>query len=121
MPAINRKLRGFTLAETLVSLVIILSVFAVGMLIMLNILKSDSRVQTLRARSILNEVYINTIKSGNYHDDDIHSEDLMVIKNFQQYGNSERILLMVISIEDSKGKRVLEHREVIIKGDDADW
>ena len=112
MLKLDYKIRGFTLVETIVSLLIILSVFAIGMMILINIMKSDRNQEKLEVMEIMNQVYYKTISEKIYLDEVMSHDDYQIIKEFVPYKSSDNLLILSIEIRDNKGNRLASRKEV---------
>jgi type II secretory pathway pseudopilin PulG len=121
MSLLNKRIKAFTLAESLVSLVIILSVFAVGMLIVTNIIRSDNYTQKLQAQSIISEVYTKTMTEKSYYNKQIKSGEWIINRSIRpgRYGQNLRILY--IEVLDNQGHVLATIREfILIESPDED-
>jgi len=116
MGKLNSKLSGFTLVETLVSLVIVISVFAIGMLIMGNIMKSDHQMEKLDAMMIINEVYCKTISEKNYVDNVVYHDSYKILIGYYPYQESNRLVVMTLEVQNDNGKSLVTRKEVLIAG-----
>ena len=123
MFGLKHKLRGFTLVETLISLVIILSVFAIGMMIMVNIIKTSRHQQRLESLVIVNEVYANALTNKWFTDETILYNGFKIEKKFFPRKDYDSLVVMRIRLLDEDGKVLSERIEIIINplADETLW
>lgn len=115
MVTLSKKINGFTLVETIVSMIIVMSVFATGLMIMVNIMKSDNHKQRLEAMSILSEVYTRALAKPEFHNETVVYNNLEIVKTYETCEKSDRLINMQIEIKDSKGRTILSRNELLLK------
>lgn len=104
MGVLNRKVQAYTLVEILVAMSIILIVFALGLMILLNIMKYDQVVDQTRAYLIVNEVQ-NEIKEGNYTGNDCLSyKDFNIDIDQEPYKGNDYLRHITITVYRKKRK-----------------
>ena len=114
MVSLRKQLNGYTLVETLVSMVIIMTVFAVGMLIVVNVMKSDRQKDHLKAYLLVKEIYAETLNDQRFYNETLKSDNMTIEKVLIPYNESDILKVLCIRIIDQKGRILAERREIII-------
>lgn len=108
-------LKGSTLIETLVAMIIVMLAFGIGLMIYLNVIQSSGAQQKLNAQLQINKVAIETKDKNLFVDGEYTLENLKIVKTLRAYSpESERLKLLKIEAFDWNGKKTGERKELVI-------
>lgn len=111
----NNKLKGSTLVETLVAMIIVMLAFGIGLLIYLNVIQSSGAQQKLNAQLQMNKIAIETKDKNLFVDEEDTTGTMKIIKTIQPYSaGSDKLKLLKIEAFDGNGKKLAEREELII-------
>lgn len=109
-----KKQKGFTLVEAIVSMIIIMSCFALSTMTYLNIIKTDNRVNKCQAFLFIEQYAQETIKEKSFVDQDRKFEGLTVRKRMEPYQNDDRLKILRIEVADKNGKPLSTYKQIVI-------
>lgn len=116
MSKLKGRIKAFTLIESLISIVIIMSVFFIGMMIMVNVIKADKHHQRLKANMLINQVYINTLADKTFSNESFAQDNLTIEKQIHSCPFAEHLLTLIISVKDGRGKVISGRKEIVLTG-----
>lgn len=109
-----RSIRGSTLIETLVAMIIVMLAFGIGLMIYLNVIQSSGVQQKLNAQLQMNRIAIETKDKNLFVDEEDTTGTMKIIKTIQPYSaGSDKLKLMKIEAFDGNGKKLGERKELI--------
>lgn len=115
MAVLKDKIKGSTLVETLVAMIIVMLAFGIGLMIYLNVIQSSGAQQKLNAQLQMNRIAIETKGKNLFVDDEYSMENLKLVKTIQSYsGESDKLKLLKIEAFDGNGKKLSERKELVI-------
>jgi hypothetical protein len=115
MGLLRKKIRAATLIESIVSMIIIMMVFAMFVITYSNLMSSDGGQQKLKALSMINRT-IQETKSTKVYADSIFKEDgLSVIRSVNPAAGSGSIVTLTVKVIDTEGKVIARHDEIFVK------
>jgi hypothetical protein len=107
-------MKGGTLLETLVALVILAFCFSLSAMIFVSVLNSSGNSKLLHATAQLNEISMQTQKSGNYLDEEIQTDEFKFLKKIHKRENTKNLIELKITAYDNTGHLVAERKELMI-------
>ena len=107
-------MKGATLLESLVAMVILAFCFSLSAIIFASVLDSDSNKKNLLAVSQMNEISQRTRLSKAYFDEEIKTEGFTFIKKINVRDNAKGLIEMKIKAYDSKGHLIAERKELVL-------
>ena len=107
------KLKGSTLIETLVAMMVILISLVFCGIIYVNILSSGKSHKTFRAQTLLNEIAIKTRGEKKFVDEKMENSDIVIQKSIRTYNGIKDLYLQSLTASDTNGKMFGEYRELI--------
>ena len=113
MAELNKKLKGATLVEALVALVIIAGISAMATFIYVNVIEATPSAKQLKAFSILNEISHTSEKELVLIDKEYFSDEWRIQKNVSRYKNSEDLFFVKYTVLDENGKIILEQKQLL--------
>jgi len=119
MGVLKLKIQAYTLVEVLVAMSIILIVFAVGLMILLNLLKYDQIADQTRAYFIANEIQ-NEIEGGNFTGNDCFNYKYFNIEIEQEPYNGIECLRHII-IKVNRKKKTIYRKEYLDISDEKSY
>ncbi|MFH0896227.1 MAG: hypothetical protein V2A54_17475 [Bacteroidota bacterium] len=109
---LKRKLKGFTIIETLVALLVIMLCFGIGGLIITQTIKSDNCAQHSRALLLIKEMRMNAKNSSVYMDDEFSKEGIRIKKTVNPFGSFQNLVQVNYSAYDNEAKKIMEISDI---------
>lgn len=107
------KLKGGTLVEVMVAMVLIAIATGIGSIIFMNISQHSNTILLVKAQSIVEELTqenISKVSSEEYVA--YKDEDLEIIQNFSVINEAKNFLLVEYIAKDAKGRILLKHKKI---------
>src|SRR5688572_23130512 len=114
MALLNYKLKGATLIESLVAMVIMVLFFGIATMVYLNVINADKHRQKLKITLLLDDLAHQTKLSNALFDQSLKTEDLQIMQSIVTYNNSEHLSVLSIKAFDLNGKLLAERNELIV-------
>lgn len=114
MALLIRKLKAYTLIETIISMVIIMLVFSVAMMIFINVVKTDRIIERTDVFFKMNEILHESKMNQEYIDFTYEFENFDILRSNRRYRNSENLKQLTVKAFDKNGKQIAEKSELII-------
>ncbi len=108
------RIEASSLVETVVAMIIILSVFGISMMVYMNVVKTGINLSNLNASLQLNELAEKTKKEKLYVDQTIESKGFSIQKKITKYNHDENLLLLEITAKDNGDKILASRKEIIL-------
>ena len=108
------KVKGATLIEAIVSMMIILMVFVMFIMVYTNVMSSDNGPKRLKATSIINNMVNQTYSNMNYTDT-LEKQDNLTISRVVKPGSSSNSVLLIFKVIDKNGAILSKREEIINK------
>ncbi|MNT07779.1 hypothetical protein D3C72_1424960 [compost metagenome] len=112
---INKRIRAGSLVEVVVALVIIMTVFALSLMIYIKIMGASFSGRKLWANSKLKEVANQVKKEHRFKDDTINEDELIIDITVKPYPQSSDLILLELEAKDLNGIRLNEYKEIVLK------
>ncbi|HYF68574.1 MAG TPA: hypothetical protein VD884_10575 [Ohtaekwangia sp.] len=110
---IGSRLKGSSLIEVTVALVIITLVFSLAMVIYLNVQRSGLYAFKLSCEMMLNEVYTNTVRSEDYQNKEVTYDEVFIYQEVKTYPGSGNLLLITLEAREPGGKMIAERKHLV--------
>lgn len=107
------RLKGSTLIETLVAMVIIIICFGIGLLIYVNVLASDNRYQKFHAFNLLKNLSLSIQQENNFLDGDFEVDNIILKKRVVKYPMATGLVQLSLSAYGKNGKLLAQQREIL--------
>ncbi len=107
-------MKGSTLLESLVAMVILSFCFSVSVMIFVTVLNSSENKKIVQATLQMNEISLQTQQSKNYLDEEIKTDEFRFVKKINTRENAKGLIEMKIAAFDNKGHLIAERKELII-------
>ena len=111
---VKSKVRASTILEVLISMIIILIVFTIGMMIFGNVSRLSLSAQKVKAESILEERLLNAEQSKINLDETVTVGDFQIEQEIKQYGNNSHLFLVHLIAWDNNRIKIAELQKVIL-------
>lgn len=109
------RIKAGSIVEVVVALVIIMTVFALSLMIYIKIIGSSYSSRKLWVNSKLKEV-ANQIKEEHIFKDDIINEDELTINvTIKPYAQSSDLILLELEAKDLNGMKLYDYKEIVLK------
>lgn len=109
------KLKSFTLIESIVALIIIMLCFGIGLMIYVNVMKSDSNFLKLKSSALLKEIVINTKINKHFIDEQYSFKEININKRIEKYKDQDNLNIVIFEAYDKSGKKICEMKELVIE------
>lgn len=109
----NIKLNASSLLETILALLITMLVFGIASMIYVNVLKSGVSLSGLSHRLMLEKMAEETKQKKTYVSERFTEDNFIVDKTIEPYSLQSGLLLLTISLYDSKETLLEEYKELI--------
>jgi Tfp pilus assembly protein PilV len=108
------KLKGSTIIEVLVAMVIILSCSSLATVIYLNILRSQNSAEKLKAYRILKQVQQETESKANFINEETTVDVFTVKKDCKPYHSDMHLVQLTVSVRNADGKELMKQSKLIV-------
>lgn len=111
------KLKAATLQETIVALTIIMICLSIGLMVFVNVMRSDKASERLKANMLLKQAFAeSSLKQGFY--DEVYSVGRFVIeKQIHPYDSQQPVNVLEIMVFKNE-KLLVKGKQLIISYDD---
>jgi len=110
-----QQLKATSLLETIVAMVILLTVFSISIVVIQNVLRTASMGDQTNSYFILEEELYETIKDKKYFNEEIEKDQFKVSKQVFDSVLSDSLLVIDLKAIDKKGVILTSIRETILK------
>lgn len=114
MGRINSQIKGSSLVEVLISMIIIMIVMIFTTIILFSVLRSNVLLQRMKAHSFIKGVSAKAIMEKSFIDADLNIDGIMISQRFSDYGDNKELQLMLIQATDTTGRVLAIHRKIIV-------
>ncbi|HZX59366.1 MAG TPA: hypothetical protein VFE54_11595 [Mucilaginibacter sp.] len=111
---VKGKVRASTLLEVLISMIIILIVFIIGMMIFGNVSRLSLSAQKIKAESVLEEKLLNVEQSKINIDETVTVGDLQIEQEIKLYSNNSHLSVVHLIAWDNNHIKIAELQKVIL-------
>lgn len=113
MASLNKRLRGYVLVESVISMVIIMLCFGISFLVFDAMTEHQRNYLRVRAEIVLKTEAARCKMEEDYFDEDIVREDFRIEKRIRQNEENERIATLELKAITEDGKTVSEYYELV--------
>jgi hypothetical protein len=111
------KLKGSSLMEAIVAMVISSAIFIIALSIYIKVNDYSYKNSEINSILILDDVAIETKKSKTFFDEDIDKGAIIVKKQISKYNNKENLILLHLEAVTKEQKVLSSRNELIILSD----
>ncbi len=108
------KLKAFTLFESIIAMLIIVSVFAMATYSIVNITSSDDSFKRTKVLFELNKMAVEMKEKKQYLDGEDVIEGIHYIRKAEKYKDADNLVLLNFSAKTESGVLLYERKELII-------
>jgi Tfp pilus assembly protein PilV len=108
------KLKGSTIIEVLVAMVIILACSSLATVIYLNVLQSQNSAEKLKAFRILKQFQQETESKGNFINEETEADAFTVKKECRPYQGNMQLIQLTFSIRNAEGKELIRQSKLVV-------
>jgi hypothetical protein len=109
------KLKASSLLETIVSMVILLTVFSISIVVIQNVLRTASIGAKTNSYFILQEEFLETVKKKKYFSEEIQTPQFKISREVHDSVLSDSLLVIELKAMDEKGLVLSSMRETVLK------
>lgn len=110
-----QQLKASSLLETIVAMVILLTVFSISIMVIQNVLRSASMGDKTNSYFVLEEELQETIKNKTYFNEQIEKDQFKVSKEVFDSVLSDSLLVIELKAVNKKGAVLTSIRETVLK------
>ena len=110
-----RKVKASSLLETIVAMVILLTVFSISIVIIQNVIRTASVGARTNAYFVLEEELFETIKAKKYFNEEIDHEQFKVSREVFDSVLSDSLLVIELKASDAEGLVLTSLKETVLK------
>ncbi len=114
MVKLNRTLKGSTLIEVLVAMVIIVICLGIATIIILNISKSGNTRLKLFSEQYAEKVIEQSKLNHEYQDENYETEGIIIEKRVGLYKNLDGLFELTVTVFNVDMKQLVQKKELII-------
>lgn len=119
MAVILKKVKASSLVESVIAMVLILTITVIGTVILSNVLIGNNNSQRLKAVLLVNEVILKTKEDKTFIDATIKTEENIIIeKTLSKYDKHPELTLLTVSAHSESKKNIYSRRELITTNED---
>jgi len=109
------RLKATSIVESITAMVIILLSFGVGMMIYMNVLRSEKLVSKAKASLVLNQILGKTKEEQTFRNEKINKDFLKIIKSVSNYPDVTDAYAIKLEAFNMKGESILIIKEIIFE------
>ena len=109
----RHRLKSFSLPETVVAMVIILSVFAIATMVLTGTGRTQLTVQQLNAANLLRVYAAKTAQGRDWSTDSVQIDGFRIRKEVSLYPGYDSLLLIHYSIRDVNNKNLADWQSLV--------
>lgn len=114
MDEMNIKVKGSTLIETIVAMVIILVCAGIGLTIFTNTTRDFNESLMIKARLKADSLSVETRNNKEFFDASLEINGLQIERTLQQYSKSRTIKILTIRVLNSSGREICNQKELVV-------
>ena len=111
----SMRLKATSIVESITAMVIILLSFGVGMMIYMNVLRSEKLISKARANLILNQVLSKTKEEKSFKNEKMNNEHIRIIKSVSNYPDALKAHAIKLEAFNTKGEFILVIKEIVFE------
>lgn len=106
--------KGSTLIETLVAMIIVMLAFGLGLMIYLNVIQSSGTQQKIQAQLEMNRISLESNVQNLFTDEEYSTGSMKIVKTIHPSGaGSDQLKLMRMEAFNGSGKKIAEREELV--------
>jgi Tfp pilus assembly protein PilV len=106
--------KGSTLVEVLIAMILIIVVFGIAMMIFTNVTSSSLSVKKIRAAAVLHDAMLSAEQSKDPITQTITVDDIAIGEEVKPYNGNPALLYMHFTAYDNNQQKVAELEKVIL-------
>ena len=114
MVKVNKHLKGFTLMETIVALVIVMLSFGLAMLLFTQVENSRRTAIKMKAVVAMEEIALQAVELNRYLDDRIEYDAFYIEKKCFPYQEGSNALVLELASFMKNNEKIGERKEILI-------
>ncbi|HEX8514821.1 MAG TPA: hypothetical protein VF868_01390 [Bacteroidia bacterium] len=113
MVKLNHKLKGATIVESMIAMVIIVASVGITSLIFINVLNSDKQSVLIKAELILDRELIHLKNTKEFIDGETAIGNWIMKKSISRYEHSNNLYALSLLLMDENGRLITKRQELI--------
>lgn len=114
MDLLRKKLKGGTLVETLVAMVVIMLSFTIAVIIFSNVIRSSSFPRKVKAETLLKDLAARSKADNIFLDASFQYNGMQINKKVSPYAGSMGLSMLNLEAVDADGKRIAVFNELVL-------
>lgn len=108
------KLKGSTILEVVISMVVIMVVFGIAMMIFANVMRTSLSAKKIRAEAVLNDALLKCESSNGITSQTFTDGDLRLEQAVKSFNDAKNLVEIDLTVYDSNQEKIMELQKVII-------
>ncbi|MGE0637865.1 MAG: hypothetical protein AB7G44_15415 [Bacteroidia bacterium] len=113
-----RKIKGSTILESLVALVVIITAMGISLVMFTHISQPQKGMLRFKAHVATINFSQSTEQKESFFDEDIFSHGFRLIKRIEKHSLTDNAYVMSIAAYDTKGNKVSEIKKIVLLHED---
>ena len=113
MVKLNRKIKGSTLIEVIVAMVITMTIMGIGFKVLANLNRTGNTRLKVNAMLKAEEVIETSVENHELFDQTFDKQYMMIYKTIEKYNNREDICVIKVEVFDRNQKKICEKKQII--------
>lgn len=114
MGVLKKKLKGSTLVEVIVAMVIILTCMGIAMSIFLNVSRDMNEELRILAEIRIHALATETNRAKDYTDTSVDFDNMKLQRNITSYANKAKLKQVTIAAFTLSGKKIGDYKEIVV-------
>ena len=114
MDILNKKINGFTLVEAMISMIIIMTCFAMSSMIYINILHSDNKREKAIAFIEVNRIATESLSKSQYTNQIFDVKGLTIERKIESYKSDDILKTFIVTAYNEKKRNLYSYKQIII-------
>ena len=113
MALLTKKIKGSTLVESLIAMVVVMVSFGVATTVYVNVLSSRDEIQKLKSMTILKKLAFESKQNRLFLDDNITVDGFVIEKKVVSYNGQKDLFQLKLKAFNQNEKQLAEYNELI--------
>jgi type II secretory pathway pseudopilin PulG len=109
----KHSVKGSTILEVIISMIIIIVVFGIAMMIFTNVNRLSLSVKKLKAQAILQQALLQAEQANDHTDQTITVDDLIVKQEITPFENESGLSIITLTAFDPNHEQIARLKKVI--------
>ncbi len=113
MALLTKKIKGATLIESLIAMLIVMLCFGIAITVYVNVISSGNQLQKLKSELLLKQIAVQTKNAGVFLDEKMTLDGIVVQKKIVPYNGLKHLIHLNLKAYSSSEKLLSEYNELV--------